>query len=79
MGFGRHRLRTAVNNFTLEGWLVMMVGNRVPYQRRHAPPATEQRVWEQHRQGLAAHASAGLSVKEALAYVHHPGWSWTGG
>ena len=78
MGFNRHRLRSEVNNFTLEGWLVMMVGNQAPYARRYSPPQSEKRAWEQYRQGLAAKANSGMGVKEALAYVHHPGWSWAG-
>jgi tryptophan halogenase len=35
MGFSRHLLRSTANNFGIEGFLVMLVGNKAPYRARH--------------------------------------------
>ena len=75
-GFARHRLPGGVNNFGLEGWLVMMVGNRVPYSHRYVPTKEEQRAWKDGQAKLAAQARDAMSVKEALGFIRHQGWTW---
>ena len=75
-GFCRYRLPHSENDFGIEGFLVMLVGNRVPYAARHAPTAAERAVWERHRADFNATAQAGLDVRETLAYIRHPGWQW---
>jgi tryptophan halogenase len=77
-GFSRHLLRPTASNFGIEGFLVMLVGNKVPYRARHAPTDAERAAWGRHLDSLAAQADAGLSVTQALAYVRHPGWRWNG-
>ncbi len=77
-GFGRHRLPRTENDFGMEGYLVMMVGNRAPYRVKHHPPPAEKQTWERHRAEVNAIAQKGLSVEEALAYIRHPGWQWHG-
>jgi tryptophan halogenase len=54
----------------------MLVGNRWPYRKRHRATAGEKAAWERHRSANIAAARKGIDVKEALAYVHHPGWQW---
>ncbi|MDB6154572.1 MAG: tryptophan-5-halogenase [Chthoniobacteraceae bacterium] len=75
-GFCRYRLPRTENDFGLEGYLVMLVGNRVPYNVRHTPTSAEQVIWNRHRSEFVAEARKGLDVKESLAYVRHPGWQW---
>ena len=75
-GFCRYRLPRSENDFGIEGFLVMLVGNRVPYAARHTPAAAERAVWERHRADFIATAQAGLDVRETLAYIRHPGWQW---
>lgn len=76
-GFSRHCLRNNNgSNFGVEGWLVMLVGNRMPYRARHKATAVEKQTWERHKMDFAAQARAGTSVKEALEFVRHPGWKW---
>ena len=77
-GFNRYRLRSPENNFGVEGYLVMLVGNRVPYVTRYQPTEQERQNWNNHRARFIAQARNGLGVKEALACVRHPGWQWTG-
>ena len=75
-GFCRYRLPRTENDFGVEGFLVMLVGNRVPYQAKHHPADAERAIWERHRAHFNATAIAGIDVKESLAYIRHPGWQW---
>lgn len=77
-GFGRYRLPRTDNDFGMEGYLVMLVGNRVPYRVKHTPTEAERQLWEHRRAGFIAAAKSGIDVKEALAYVRHPNWTWHG-
>ncbi len=75
-GFSRYKLRSTENNFGIEGYLVMLVGNRMPYKARHTPTDVERRTWAAHRARFTAQGQTGLDVKEALACIRHPGWRW---
>ena len=75
-GFCRYRLPKTENDFGVEGYLVMLVGNRAPYRAKHAPTAAERAVWERHRADFDATAQTGLDARETLAYIRHPGWAW---
>jgi tryptophan 7-halogenase len=75
-GFCRYRLPTNQTDFGIEGYFVMLIGNRWPHRRPHRPAAAEKAIWDRHRADCTRMAQAGLTVKEALAYVHHPGWQW---
>ncbi|MCW1884087.1 tryptophan 7-halogenase [Luteolibacter flavescens] len=75
-GFCRYRMGSSQNDFGIEGYFVMLVGNRAPYRKRHTSTAQEKAIWEAHRQANAARARQGIDVKEALHYVRHPGWQW---
>ena len=77
-GFARYILRKSENDFGIEGYLVMLVGNRVPYRAMHKATPAERAIWEGRRAQWIAQADSGLTVKEALAIVHHPGWEWHG-
>jgi tryptophan halogenase len=76
-GFCRHLLGTTGSQFGAEGYLVILVGNRVPYRRYHPSPS-EWQIWNQHRARHRIAAEAGMDVKEALACVKHPSWRWHG-
>ena len=75
---GLYALRTLQNGFGIEGFLAILVGNRVPYSPRHQPAPAEAAAWERHRAACAAQAQGGMSVAEALKYVRHPAWKWFG-
>jgi tryptophan halogenase len=77
-GFARHLLRPTGSNFGVEGFLVMLVGNRAPYENRHTPPVAERQTWRRYRDHFAAQAKAGMDVKEALSCVRHSQWTWNG-
>ncbi len=81
-GLCRHLMRNMSgtgNQFGIEGFLVMLVGNRVPYRGRHAAAEAERQTWNRHRAGYRAQAQRGIDAKEALGFVHHPGWRWNAG
>ena len=75
-GFCRYRLPRTENDFGVEGFLVMLVGNRAPYRAKYTPAAAERALWESRRAGFQATAQAGLDVRETLAYIRHPDWAW---
>ncbi|MES2659586.1 MAG: tryptophan 7-halogenase [Verrucomicrobiota bacterium] len=77
-GFCRYRMPRSQSDFGIEGYLTMLVGNQVPYRKRHKATAEELAVWNTHRKTFANQARNGIAVKEALAYVRHPGWTWFG-
>ncbi len=77
-GFCRYRMPQSTSNFGLEGFLVMLVGNKVPFKKRYKVPAKEAELWEQRRAALVQQAAKGIRSEEALAYVKHPGWRWNG-
>jgi tryptophan halogenase len=77
-GFARHLLGNTGSQFGIEGFLVMLVGNRFPHRARYTPTDAELRIWNQHRADNRRQAQAGMDVKEGLAFVKHPNWSWHG-
>ena len=66
------------SDFGIEGYLVMLVGMQVPYRKNFDPSPDQWAAWKRHQQEHKAKAKSGISVKEALAYVRHPGWRWHG-
>jgi tryptophan halogenase len=78
-GLCRHTLRNMSgtgNQFGLEGFLVMLVGNCVPYKAHHISSEVERQNWNRHREEYRAVARNGLDPAEALRFIHHPGWQW---
>lgn len=75
-GFCRYRMPRSQSDFGIEGYFVMLVGNRHPYRKRHKVTAREAAIWQAHRQENIDNARKGVDVKEALYYVRHPGWQW---
>jgi tryptophan halogenase len=75
-GFCRYRMPNAQTDFGIEGYLVMLIGNQWPHRRPYKPSLQEWNIWNQHRAHLMRTAQAGLTVKESLAYIQHPGWQW---
>jgi tryptophan halogenase len=77
----RHLLKTTTginNQFGIEGYLVMLVGNRVPYNKKHVADDAERARWMAHVNKFEAEAKNGMTVQEALRYVKHPNWRWFG-
>ncbi len=77
-GMGRYTLRRHAANYTMEAYLVMLVGNRAPYEARHAATPREKAAWDEVRGGLRRQARQGLSVAETLRFMRSSRWQWRG-
>ncbi|GHC66795.1 tryptophan 7-halogenase [Roseibacillus persicicus] len=75
-GFCRYSLQSTQNDFGLEGYLVMLLGHRVPHQKPYQPTDEECKIWRAHLEANKRKAQGGLTVEEALAYVRDPRWQW---
>lgn len=75
-GFCRYLLSSNSNDFGLEGYLVMLVGNQTPYRARYTPTTADRLKFDQRRARFIKAARSGIGVKETLAYIRHPGWQW---
>jgi tryptophan halogenase len=62
--------------FGIEGYLSMMVGMNVPYQKTYLPTEQEARTWRQIYQNMQTVASRGVGVGEALGCIRSPLWQW---
>ena len=62
--------------FGLEGYLVMLVGQQVPYSTGWQPSSSELETLQKHRRQYAAIGENGCSISECLAAVRHPNWKW---
>ena len=77
----RHLLNSTTGGktqFGIEGFLVLLVGQKVPYRTNGPIVETERGVFRRHCEQNRARATSGLSVSEALKYVKHPQWTWFG-
>ncbi|HZJ16860.1 MAG TPA: tryptophan 7-halogenase [Chthoniobacteraceae bacterium] len=75
-GLARFLIPSRLMSFGIEGYLVLLVGNRVPYRQRHTASPAEWKLCHERRAAFAAQARAGMNVREALACIRHPGWTW---
>ncbi len=63
--------------FGMEGYLTMLVGQKVPYTARHQPQPWEKERWERHRTECAGIARSGFSSTETLARIRSADWKWS--
>ena len=71
-----HGVSMRTNPFGIDGYLVMLVGNRAPYRAHHQAGADERDALERIRGSLRARAEQGMTVAEALALMRSPRWRW---
>jgi tryptophan halogenase len=64
------------DQFGIEGYLTMLVGQQVPYRHQHPISAAEARTVHQHREENRKQAAAGYHAEHALAIIRMPGWEW---
>jgi tryptophan halogenase len=63
-----------VNQFGLEGYLALLIGQQVPFSRRVEPTPAERAAWRKLYDSAAAIASKSLTVEQALASLRRAGW-----
>lgn len=62
--------------FGWEGYLVMLVGQGVPFRKRLTIPPEERKIWRQRCHQLEERARNGLSMAEALTMIRSERWAW---
>ena len=65
------------DQFGLEGYLTMLVGQRVPHRNTHKPTATEARAVREFRNDHLRRAATAYHAEHALAIVRMPRWEWS--
>lgn len=64
------------NQFGIAGYVAMLVGQKVPHHAVYRAQEAELRAWEAMRQRHRELALRAMTVKEALAAIRSPNWSW---
>ena len=64
------------NSFKMDGYIAMLVGQKVPYEKTYAPPPQEQLFWSQYCKSLSEKARQGMTVEEALLAIRSPDLKW---
>lgn len=72
----RHAMVDPRDPFGFEAYLVLLIGQRVPYRRVHVPTPEERVAWDAIRAGYRLQASRGMTIAQALAAIRAPGWTW---
>lgn len=77
--FNRSNLVHPDDMFGMEGYLTLLVGQKVPYEKRFQPTPEERRIWEGIRESNRRAASIAFSVADALQIVQSPQCKWVPG
>jgi tryptophan halogenase len=72
----RHALVSQTSIFGLEGYLALLIGQRVPFGIKATPTPAEIEAVQKQRRQSAAIAEKGCTIPECLAAVRHPAWKW---
>ena len=64
------------NPFRLDGYLSVLVGMNVPYDKPYVPTPAEAKFWQLYCMNLAQEAQRGLSVRQALDAIRAPETTW---
>ena len=76
-GLFRTALLSPHDPFGAEGYLVLLVGQRVPYRRTYEPTATDRAAWDAMRAGFGRAAESAVPVDEALGRIRDPRFAWS--
>jgi tryptophan halogenase len=68
---------TSFDQFRLGGYITLMTGMKVPYQRTFTPCQQEMSRFELMRSQFRCAAAKAMPVREALAVVRSPTWRWS--
>jgi tryptophan halogenase len=73
---GRVMLLNQLDQFTIDGWLALLVGMQVPYSRRFEPSEAERAQWRRIAEHYRSQAQSAMDVKATLDAVRSPNWRW---
>jgi tryptophan halogenase len=74
---GRVVLLNQLDQFTIDGWLALLVGMRVPHRSPFQPSERESAEWRRIGEQLRQQALGAMNVKEALEAIQLPQWRWS--
>jgi tryptophan halogenase len=57
------------NSFGMDGYLALLVGQKVPHQKPYKPAPAEEQIWKNKCNGWMADAKRGLDVKQCLQAI----------
>jgi len=60
----------------MDGWLTLLVGQKVPTTRTYTPSAAEADLWAKLQGHIRSRAKQAFTIPEALAAVRSPHWKW---
>ena len=63
--------------FGVEGYLTMLVGQKVPYRTQYQPTPAQWERWQRHRADSITVGRNGVPVAEALERIRRPDWKWS--
>lgn len=69
-------LDNPADQFTLSGYLTMLVGMKVPYRRTWNPDPNDLARFEANRKQFRETAQAGFTVRQTLDAMRSPNWEW---
>jgi len=64
------------DQFGMEGYLTMLVGQKVPHENPYRPSYQEQENWSRIQQAVKNKVSRAYTVREALDLVRSDYWQW---
>lgn len=62
--------------FGFDGYMCMLIGQKVPTEFSPDTLATEMPAWHTHRRGIENNAKRAMPVRESLRLVKSPHWPW---
>ena len=65
-----------VEPFGVEGYFVMLIGQKVPSRTVYTPSDQEKSIWDSMRKENYLRAVGGFTTSEALAVIRSPQWQW---
>ncbi len=64
------------DQFGLDGYLVLLIGQQVPHANNYVPSAAERDLWQQKQREHAQQATQAFTTEEALEMIRSPYWTW---
>jgi tryptophan halogenase len=77
--FARNTLLQPLDIFGMEGYLTLLVGQKVPYRRTSKPSEAEWQIWNGIRAQHKVLAQTALTIPKAFKAISAPGWAWNSG
>lgn len=62
--------------FTWEGYLVMLVGQKVPFKRKYSFTHKEKSGWHDYNKKLRTAAKEAITMRKGLDMIRSPNWGW---